>query len=158
MKLLIIGIGQSLRNDDGAGLAAVCHWQKSFPNSSSNPSLTVDQAELPGLNLLNLIEGFDAAILVDAVQSDASPGTIHQLRESDLLGFSEGYQTAHGWGIAETLQIGRQLGLKLPEHILFIGIEGEDFSPGNTLSPSILSALDRAAQVIEDSATISLNQ
>lgn len=108
--------------------------------------------------VLILVACKPATILVDAVKSDAPPGTIHQLKEADLLGFSKGHQTAHGWGVAETLQLGRKLGLNLPGHIFFIGIEGEDFSPGNTLSPSILSSLDAVAQAIEDSATISLNQ
>jgi hydrogenase maturation protease len=158
MNLLIIGIGQSMRSDDGAGLAALRHWQQSFPDTPKRLSITIDQAELPGLDLLNLLEGFEAAILIDAVQSDAPPGTIHKLTEADLLGFSKGYQTAHGWGVAESLRLARQLGMHLPKQILLIGIEAVDFSPGINLSPSVLSALDHAAQVIEDSATIILNQ
>ena len=146
-----------MRNDDGAGLAAVHLWQKTYSGNLKSPPITVEQVELPGLGLLNLMEGFDAAILVDAVQNDAPSGTVYKLNESDLLGFDKSHQTAHGWGVVETLQLGRKLGLDLPSQILLIGIVGEDFSPGNTLSPSVRSALDRIARVIEDSAKIILH-
>jgi hydrogenase maturation protease len=154
MNIVILGIGQSLRSDDGAGLAAIRHWEEAFPLTASNASITASEIELPGLELINLIEGFDAAILVDAVQSTAKPGTIHKLSEADILGFSEANQSAHGWGVAETLLLARQLGIDLPRNILLIGIEGENFSPGISLSQSIFVALDEVAQVIEDSIKI----
>jgi hydrogenase maturation protease len=154
MNTLILGIGQSLRSDDGAGLAAIHRWEETFPLTASNASITASEIELPGLELLNLLEGFDAAILVDAVQSTAKPGTIHKLVEADILGFSEANQSAHGWGVAETLQLARQLDIDLPRNILLIGIEGENFSPGISLSQSIFVVLDEVAQVIEDSIKI----
>jgi len=154
MKIVILGIGQSLRSDDGAGLGAVHRWKETFPLTANNALLTASETELPGLELLNLLEGFDAAILVDAVQSTAKPGTIHKLREADILGFSETHQSAHGWGVAETLQLARRLNIDLPRNILLIGIEGENFSPGISLSQSICAALDEVAQVIEDSIKI----
>jgi len=157
MKIIILGIGQSLRSDDGAGMTAILHWKETFPTTASNVALSVSEIELPGLELLNLIEGFDAAILVDAVQSSAKPGTIHKLNEKNILGFSEAHQSAHGWGVAETLQLARQLDIDLPKYILLIGIEGENFSPGISLSQSVLAAMGEAAQVIEDSIKIFLD-
>jgi hydrogenase maturation protease len=154
MKIVILGIGQSLRSDDGAGLAAIRHWKDAFPLTARKPSITASEIELPGLDLLNMLEGFDTAILVDAVQSTAKPGTIHKLREADILGFSETHQSAHGWGVAETLQLARRLNIDLPKNIFLIGIEGENFSPGISLSQSILAALDEVAQDIEDSIKI----
>jgi Ni,Fe-hydrogenase maturation factor len=41
-NILIIGIGQSLRGDDGAGLAAVLRWQQQFPTQAANPDLQVE--------------------------------------------------------------------------------------------------------------------
>lgn len=156
MKLIVIGIGQSMRRDDNAGLAAVSLWQLTFPLTTENPSVKVELAELPGLELLDLVEGFDAAIIVDAVQSGAKPGTIHMLKEEDLLGFLQDSKSAHGWGVAETLRLGRALARHLPEQILLIGIEGQDFSPGMKLSPLVQSTLDTVAQAIEDSVKIIL--
>jgi hypothetical protein len=52
----IIGIGQTLRGDDAAGIAAVSLWQKTFPASAGQPHIIVELIELPGIGLLNLLE------------------------------------------------------------------------------------------------------
>jgi hydrogenase maturation protease len=156
MKIIILGIGQTFRSDDGAGLTAIHHWKEIYSQTANHPSITVEEIELPGLELIDLIKGFEAVILVDAVQSSVTPGTITRINEEDLLGFSEEYQSAHGWGVAETLQLARKLDIDLPERLIFVGIEGENFSPGVSLSPSVTASLNEAAQVIEDSVKILL--
>ncbi len=60
MDIVIIGIGQTLRGDDGAGLAAVQLWQRIYPPSTDLPSVRVELAELPGLSLIDLFMGTDA--------------------------------------------------------------------------------------------------
>ena len=157
MKIIILGIGQTLRSDDGAGITAIHHWKEAYLKTANHPSITVEEIELPGLELIDLIKGFEVAILVDAVQSSAPPGNILIINEEDLLGFSDEYQSAHGWGVAETLQLARQLDIDLPKHLIFVGIEGENFSPGLSLSPSVIASLDEVAQVIEDSVKIFLD-
>jgi hydrogenase maturation protease len=109
MKLTVIGIGQTLRGDDAAGVEAVRRWQAAYPATASRKDVTVTLSELPGLALLDQLEGFDSAILVDAVQSSAEPGVIHRLTPHDLDAFGSGSGSAHGWGIAETLKLDRQL-------------------------------------------------
>ncbi|HEX7541063.1 MAG TPA: hydrogenase maturation protease, partial [Anaerolineales bacterium] len=77
MNILILGIGQSLRGDDAAGLEAVRLWQAQHPDSAAQ--VQVELYELPGLAMLDLLEGMDAAILVDAVQTSAPAGTVIRL-------------------------------------------------------------------------------
>ena len=147
----IIGIGQSLRGDDRAGQAAVRLWEKTCPESGSLPYISVDIVENPGIGLLNLIEGADSAILVDAVQSGASPGKIHHLREEDLTAFLAGADSAHGWGVAETLALGRKIDPEnMPESIELIGIEIGQVELGERLSAEIKAALSEAARLIEE--------
>ena len=151
MMLLVLGIGQSLRRDDGAGPAAVRLWSETYPHTSQNPSVEFKIVELPGLDLLNFLQDYQAAILVDAVQSGAPPGTLHLLKENDLEAFSAGTGSAHGWGVAETLALGRKIDpSSLPDQLFLIGIEGEDFSPGEYLSSTVSEKLPQAAQAIEN--------
>ncbi len=150
----IIGIGQSLRGDDAAGLEAVQVWNNTYPTRQAHPNISVELAELPGIGLLNLLEGCQAAILVDAVQSGAAPGKIHQLTEDDLAAFSEGSGSAHGWGIAETISLARQIMPdSLPGKLLVIGIEGSQFGLGAPMSPQVRTALPEVARLI-DQATL----
>jgi len=149
MTITVIGIGQSLRGDDEAGLAAVRLWQEIFPETARK--IRVELAESPGIGLLDLMSGADLVVLVDAVQGGAPPGTIHQLRESDLASFSGGAGSAHGWGVAETLALGRRIAPQtLPGQIILIGIEIEAVAVGETLSPKIEAALPGAARWIEE--------
>jgi len=159
MEIVIIGIGQSLRGDDGAGLAAVQHWQRAYPNSANHPSLRIEMVELPGLSLLDLIFGTSAAILVDAVRSGAKPGTLHLLSESDLDAFETDSGSAHGVGVAESLALGNRLyHERMPADIILIGVEASGFGVGEILSPEVQRAIPIAARTIEEQLQNRLNR
>jgi hydrogenase maturation protease len=147
----IIGLGQSLRGDDAAGLSAVRLWVEKYTAQAQRPDVQVALAELPGIGLLNLLEGAHFAILVDAVHSGAKPGTIHRLTESQLESFNNGSGSAHGWGVAETLSLGRQLAIgNLPEQLVVIGIEAGQLDLGEALSPEVEESLPHIARLIEE--------
>jgi hydrogenase maturation protease len=149
VKIAVIGLGQSLRGDDAAGLEAVRTWQQQFPESAGRVS--VELSELPGLGLLDLLDGMDAAVLVDALHSpDHRPGHLFILRSDDLAAFSPDAQSAHGWGVAETLSLGLRLYPALRKcRISLIGIAGSQFELGAGLSPGVLAGLSEAAALIE---------
>ncbi len=148
MNILILGIGQSLGGDDAAGLEAVRLWQFQHPDSAAQ--VQVELSELPGLALLDLLEGMDAAILVDAVQSSASAGTVIRLGPDELASFTPGAGFAHGWGVSETLQLGRSLVPSLAKcRLTLIGIVGGQFGMGAGLSPQVREALAGAVENIE---------
>ncbi len=146
----IIGIGQSLRGDDAAGLEAVRLWQETYQAKVDRPMVQAELAELPGIGLLDLFEGSAAAILVDAVISGAKPGTIHQLSEEQLEASGSGTGSAHGWGVAETLSLGCQVcPTAMPNRVIVIGIEAGQCNLGEPLSPAVQSKLHEAATIIE---------
>ena len=148
MKIAVIGIGQSLRGDDAAGLEAVRLWQEKYPQSAAR--VRMELAELPGSGLLDLLEGIDAAILVDAVHSSAAPGTLIRIGPEDLASFTPDARSAHGWGVAETLQLGRSLYPSLASCcITLIGIVGKQFDLGAGLSPEVRATLAGAVERIE---------
>jgi hydrogenase maturation protease len=146
----IIGIGQSLRGDDAAGLEAVRLWQKKYCSNQERPYIQVELIELPGIELLNSLEGASLVILVDAVVSQAKPGTVHLLSPDQLEAFQSGAGSAHGWGVAETISLGQQLiPSRMPKKLLVIGIETANLSVGASLSSEVTMALADAAQLIE---------
>jgi len=150
----IIGIGQSLRGDDAAGLAAVRLWQEKYQVNIERPYLQVELAELPGIGLLSLLEGTRTVILVDAVHGNAKAGTIYVLSNDQIEAFTDAAGSAHGWGVAETLSIGQRLiPSSMPEKLLLIGIEAGDLSLGETLSPEVELVLPEVANLIEQLAT-----
>jgi hydrogenase maturation protease len=148
MNILVLGIGQSLRGDDAAGLEAVRLWHQTYPKTVKK--VQVEFSELPGLSLLDRLDGVDAAILVDALHTAADPGTLHRLDPDELAAFTTDAQSAHGWGVAETLALGRSLYPGLTQcRITLIGIVGNRFGLGTGLDPAVQAALPRAADLIE---------
>ena len=136
----VIGIGQSLRGDDAAGLEAVQQWRKKFPETASRSDVRIETSELPGLALLDMFSDVNAAILVDAIQSCANPGTIYRLNENQLASFTSDSKSAHGWGVAETLRLGHQL-MDATPNIRIVGIEAEQMNMGAGLSKAIKDVL-----------------
>jgi hydrogenase maturation protease len=150
MKIAVIGIGQSLRGDDAVGLEAVRQWQENYPDTAKRSDIKVDVSELPGLALLDLLDGMEAAILVDAVKCYSVPGTIHTLLPEQLATFTSDTKSAHGWGVAETLQLARMLN---PDRrtipIQLIGIEAGQMEMGSGLSKTLEQALPRVCEAIQ---------
>ena len=148
MEFAVIGIGQSLRGDDAAGLAAVRLWQEQYPQTASR--VQGELCELPGLGLLDLLDGLQAVILVDALHAPDAPGTLYRLGPDELAAFTADTQSAHGWSVAETLFLGRSLYPEVAKcRITLIGIVGGQFILGSGLSPAVKDALDAAAVLIE---------
>ena len=151
MKIAVIGIGQSLRGDDGAGLEAIRQWREKHPETASRPEIRVDASELPGLALIDLLQDMDAAVIVDAVKSSEKPGTIHRLSPDNLSAFTPDAQSAHGWGVAETLQLGCELYPTLKKlRIRLIGVEAEQVAPGKGLSKNVTQAMPALCHIIEN--------
>ena len=149
MKIIVVGIGQSLRGDDAAGLEAVRRWKAEYPETAS--TVQVEVRELPGLSLLDLLEGMDAALLVDAFEGTVHGGKVLQLQGEELEAFTLESQSAHGWGVAETLQLGSLIHPWIREmRVILIGIGGLQFTMGMGLSPEVEKALPEAAQMIQN--------
>jgi hydrogenase maturation protease len=148
MNIIVLGLGQSLRGDDAAGLEAVRLWQVQYPQTALKVQAEI--SELPGLGLLERLDGMQAAILVDALRSPAAPGTLNRLGPNELAAFSADTQSAHGWGVAETLLLGLSLYPGLADcRITLFGIVGAQFELGTGLSPAVQAALVQAAELIE---------
>jgi hydrogenase maturation protease len=148
MNILVLGLGQSLRGDDAAGLEAVRLWQAQY--SQTALKVQAELSELPGLGLLDRLDGMQAAILVDALHAPAAPGTLYRLDPGELAAFSADSLSAHGWGVAETLLLGLSLYPNLADcRITLIGIVGFQFDLGTELSPAVRAALVQAAALIE---------
>jgi len=75
MRGSILGIGPTLRGNDSAGMEIVRDWKASHPDHSSSQTLELEVMESQGLSLLTLVSEYQAAFLVDAVQSGAEPAS-----------------------------------------------------------------------------------
>lgn len=133
----IIGLGNLFRGDDAVGLLAARRLRERLDSSAE-----VLETEGDGLALLDLMEGADQVMLIDAVQSGGHPGTTVRL---DLSKESRWGSLApcstHALGIAEAIDLARALG-RLPKQVILYGIEIESLESGAAISESVRGGLD----------------
>lgn len=142
MKTLIIGLGNPLLRDDSVGLRLV---QKLKRLLADNPNIDVIEDYWGGLRLMEQMVGYDRAIIVDAICTDATPGTIHLLSPEDIP--TQRSASAHDVNLPTALEFGRQAGAHLPtsKNILLVGIEAADVQTfEESLSPEVEASLPEA--------------
>lgn len=133
----IIGIGNLFRGDDAVGLLAARRLRERL-----DFSVEVLEAEGDGLALLDLMEGADQVMLIDAVKSGGHPGTTVRLDLSKESRWGKLVPcSTHAIGIAEAIDLARTLG-RLPKQVILYGIEIDSLEPGAALSESVRGALD----------------
>lgn len=133
----VIGVGNVWRGDDAVGLQAVRRLRERL-----GPSVEVVEAEGDGLAILDLMEGIDHVILIDAVQGEGRPGTTVRLDLSTETRWGALIPcSTHAIGIADAIDLARTLG-RLPKQIILYGIEIESVDSGVSLSGSVREGLD----------------
>lgn len=158
MKTLVIGLGNPILGDDGAGWK-VAEKVRSQLTSPSTPLLLgegsdvdVDCLSLGGISLMEHLIGYERAILIDAFVSDQEPGSIMVARLDDIPNYSAFHITsAHDTSLQNAMQLGRELGAQLPEDVTVIGIAARhiyDFS--EELSPPVAEAIPKATQIVAE--------
>lgn len=146
-RVLVLGLGNVLLTDDGAGVAAVCRLIRDWevPEGVS----VLDGGTL-GLSLLPYIEDTKHLILVDAVRAGAAPGTIVRVTGDEVGPAVATRLSPHQVGVADLLQ-GASLIDREPGTVLLLGIEPERIALGVTRSPSVEGAIDAlVAEVVAE--------
>ncbi len=142
----VIGVGNRWRSDDGVGLEVAARVRALAP-----PGVEVVEREGEPVGLLDALEGAEAVVLVDAVSSGGTPGTLHRLDATETeLPHELFARSTHHLGLAEAVELGRALG-RLPERVVVVGVEGGSWAAGDELSPQVAESLDAAvAAVLEE--------
>ena len=136
-QITIIGIGNAFRGDDGVGLLIAQRLR-----ALALPGVTILEQSGEGAALVETWREAGRIIVVDAVSSGSTPGTIHRLEVTDQplpAHFSGG--STHAFGLAEAVELARQLD-RLPPGLVIYGIEARDFTLGTGLSPEAQAAAE----------------
>ena len=141
MVLVILGLGNDLLGDDGIGLLVA-----DALHGLEGPNISVRSSAQSGLYLLEHLQEFDDAIIVDSVVGD-HPGTIRELQGSDLEAVS--VPSAHYAGLPEALALARASGLRVPHRLRIFGVEIElAQSIGSAPSAAVTAAIPRVVDTV----------
>jgi len=142
-RVLVAGVGNVLRGDDGFG-PAVIDLLGELPEGAD-----VIETGIGGIALLQeLMRGYDGLILVDAVERGAEPGTVFLIEPEVEKG--EHVPDIHLANPNRVLSMAKTMGV-LPERVVIIGcqpLDVEELCQG--LSPPVQQALASAVTKIEE--------
>jgi hydrogenase maturation protease len=146
LKTLVLGLGNPILTDDGVGIQIV----RSLAGQLDRPDVDVAEASLGGLRLLDKAVGYDRLVLVDAIQAEGRAGQVYRLGPNDLRS-SLHVASSHDLSLPAALELGRRLGLALPEDgaITIVAVEVEDvLTFGEVCTSQVQAAIPRAVQMV----------
>ena len=144
-KTLILGMGNSLLSDDGVGLRVAAELK----NRLNQPKITVMETSVAGLSLLDLLVGYDRAIIIDAIQTvDGKAGQIYRL-DPEAFDTTRHTTSPHDVNLTTALEFGKKLGLPLPQEIVILAIEASDVSTfSEECTPEVTQAIPTCVEMV----------
>lgn len=146
---LVLGFGNLLWGDDGAGIVAVeMLAEKELP-----ADVRVEAAGLPGFGLAAWLQDEQFAslqrlIIVDAAHMGLSPGAWRRFTPGEVRLIARGeIQSLHQADLSSGLELAQALGL-LPEEVVFYAVQPESLEEGAGLSASVQAALPKMIEQI----------
>lgn len=162
MRILIAGVGNVLRGDDGFGVEVA----QALTRSCTLPDgVSVFEAGIAGIPLVQeLMSGYDALIIADAVDRSGAPGTVYVIEPDiadpsllDPAALHSSLADAHYTEPSKVLVLAKALGV-LPPEVFIIGCQPGGYDElGAELSAPVKDAVRVAVRQIE-SLVESLNQ
>lgn len=142
-KTVVIGVGNEYRGDDGVGLVVVRALDGKLP---AGVEVVVQTGEATAL--MNAWVDATHLILIDAVAAQGTPGKTYRIDASETpLPVELFSRSTHDFGVATAIELARALG-QLPPHVVVYGIEGQNFSAGAQLLPSVERAVDEVVSLV----------
>ena len=139
-------LGNDIVSDDGFGPVVA---RKLLDNNDFSTEAEIITASVAGFNLLDLLAGRERVLIVDAMVSGRfAPGTLNFFR-AGILTPAKNLITSHQISLPTTLELGKILGLKMPQVVDVIAVEAEDIETlSEELTPTVQKAVNGALELI----------
>lgn len=154
MRILIAGVGNVLRGDDGFGVEVA---QALARRGRLPEGVEVFEAGIAGVPLVQeLMDGYDALILADAVERGGEPGTVYVIEPDisdpaalDAAAFHSSLADAHYTEPSKVLTLARALEV-LPPNVFLVGCQPAGYDElGAELSEQVRGAVEVALRRID---------
>lgn len=145
-SVAIVGIGNNLLTDDGAGV----HALNRFAGEHADEDVACIDGGTVGLALLDRLSSHDGLIALDAMILGKAPGSVTILEGEEMDAHLRNQRgSVHEVGLSDLMDALRLRG-ELPEHRALIGIEPADMTWGTEPTAAVAAAVPRAAELARD--------
>ena len=156
MKILVLGIGNTLLADEGAGIVAMRELKARF---GTREEIDFIDGGTLSFTLAVPISECTALLVIDAAELGAVPGAVRGFEGDEMDRFlgENRKNSVHEVGLLDLMSISRLAGY-WPEHRALIGIQPALVNWGETLTPAVAAAMpevcDIAAEIIDRFASL----
>ena len=140
MGKLVVGIGNVLLRDEGIG----CHVVHALEGIPLPDVEIIDGGTCP--DVLQLLEGADKLVIVDAVKGGGMPGQIYRFHPEDITLEQKPLLSLHDTSLIDSLKL-MQLWHNIGEAVI-IGVEPGELSWGLELSPELQEKMPQIIDAI----------
>ena len=147
MKTLVLGIGNTILTDDGVGI----HIIRELKNRINNPDIDVKETTLAGFALIDLLSGYDRAIVVDSIKTrNGKVGDIYKLTPDSFKKIIR-MASSHEINFATAVELGRKMNIKMPDPILIYAVDIKDNTTfSEQCTPEVQAVIPKVIRMIED--------
>ena len=142
LNVLVLGLGNILLSDEGAGVKAVEELEHRYDCSSA---VQIVDGGTIGLELLPYFEGCSHILIIDAVKTGKKPGTIVKIE--DPPAYFRTRTSPHQIGLADVMGVAAITDI-LPRDITLFGIEPKQISTGLDLSTEVAQNVSRLVDMV----------
>jgi hydrogenase maturation protease len=133
MNVLILGVGNLLLQDEGAGVRALAMFEGTY---AVPDGVELFDGGTSGLELLHHIEGRDCLIIVDVVKSGKPAGTVIRLEGEEVPSLFRQKISPHQLGLSDLLATAQLTG-DIPDKLVLLGIEPKSIRTGLEMSEEV---------------------
>lgn len=152
LRLIVLGIGNTLMSDDGVG----CHVVRNLQEAQACAPLSGKNVEIldggtMGYLLIDRVSDADGLIIIDAANLDAVAGTVRVIDDAGIERYLEDNSSSsvHEVGLIDLLQM-MSLNDSQPRLRALVGIQPEMIDWGTEMSPQVAAGVPLASQAVKN--------
>ncbi|MBB6444593.1 HyaD/HybD family hydrogenase maturation endopeptidase [Bacillus benzoevorans] len=143
-KIIILGIGNTLYQDEGLGIHALPLIEEMLKNAEN---IEMIDGTTDGMRLLAPVEDTDYLIVIDAINAGKPGGTIITLKGEDIPAYFGIKMSIHQLGFQEVLMAAK-IRERYPKNIVMIGMQPSSLELGVELSETNQGKLHELAALV----------
>jgi len=147
VRTLVLGIGNPILGDDGVGF----HIAQELAKEIKDENIDVKDTSIDGLNLLELIVGYDNVIIIDAIMTeDGEAGEISRLRPESFAKTVHSTTSPHNANLATAVEIGKRFLVgQMPAKIVVFAVNIQEVTKvTEEMTGKVRKAIPRAVNLV----------
>jgi hydrogenase maturation protease len=152
-RVVVLGLGDPFHQDEGVGV----HVLRMLADNPWLPDAELLEGSPARLTEISRVDGIDKLVVVDALRSGRTPGSIARVSLKDITEQPSPLLSMNEQLLLDTLSTLRQLGLRVGEIVIF-GVEPGQTGWGTDLSEEVAGCLPYLAMRVQREISFSPNE